>query len=153
MAQMLKRQRPPRNGAPAHKMRIPTTIDNRARLSATEGGFGDGFSCRIFPSEGVLGDGPIAPDHKTVGLLFDGAGFCRLAAPNVYHFGRNLNFNTERGLKMLMPILDMLWNDEGQDIAEYAVMLAVILVIVVGTIRLIGSNANSVFSQAASSIQ
>ena len=44
-------------------------------------------------------------------------------------------------------------NDQGQDIAEYAVMLAVILVIVVGTIRLIGSNANTVFSQAASSIQ
>ena len=43
--------------------------------------------------------------------------------------------------------------DHGQDIAEYAVMLAVILVIVVGTIRLIGSNANTVFSQAASSIQ
>ena len=40
-----------------------------------------------------------------------------------------------------------------QDIAEYAVMLAVILVIVVGTIRLIGSNANTVFSQVASSIQ
>jgi Flp pilus assembly pilin Flp len=47
-----------------------------------------------------------------------------------------------------------LWTyDQGQDIAEYAVMLAVILVIVVGTIRLIGSNANTVFSQAASSIQ
>lgn len=47
-----------------------------------------------------------------------------------------------------------LWTDEdGQDIAEYAVMLAVILVIVVGTIRLIGSNANNVFSSAASSIQ
>ena len=47
-----------------------------------------------------------------------------------------------------------LWsNEQGQDIAEYAVMLAVILVIVVGTIRLIGSNANNVFSQAASSIQ
>jgi Flp pilus assembly pilin Flp len=46
------------------------------------------------------------------------------------------------------------WSDDkGQDIAEYAVMLAVILVIVVGTIRLIGSNANTVFSQAASSIQ
>jgi Flp pilus assembly pilin Flp len=44
-------------------------------------------------------------------------------------------------------------NDEGQDIAEYAVMLAVILVIVVGTIRLIGSNANNVFSQAASAVQ
>ena len=50
--------------------------------------------------------------------------------------------------------LYQLWtNDEGQDIAEYAVMLAVILVIVVGTIRLIGSNSNTVFSQAASSIQ
>jgi len=47
-----------------------------------------------------------------------------------------------------------LWaSEQGQDIAEYAVMLAVILVIVVGTIRLIGSNANTVFSQAASSIQ
>jgi len=49
---------------------------------------------------------------------------------------------------------NLLWrNDEGQDIAEYAVMLAVILVIVVGTIRLIGSNANNVFSSVASSIQ
>jgi Flp pilus assembly pilin Flp len=47
-----------------------------------------------------------------------------------------------------------LWNDEsGQDIAEYAVMLAVILVIVVGTIRLIGGNANNVFSSVASSVQ
>jgi len=46
------------------------------------------------------------------------------------------------------------WKDErGQDIAEYAVMLAVILVIVVGTIRLIGSNANNVFSQVGSAIQ
>ena len=44
------------------------------------------------------------------------------------------------------------WEDEGQDIAEYAVMLAVILVLVVGTIRLIGGNANNVFSSAASSI-
>ncbi len=47
-----------------------------------------------------------------------------------------------------------LWrNEEGQDIAEYAVMLAVILVIVVGTIRLIGTNSNNVFSSVASSIQ
>jgi Flp pilus assembly pilin Flp len=50
--------------------------------------------------------------------------------------------------------LQQLWNDErGQDIAEYAVMLAVILVIVVGTIRLIGSNANNVFSNVGSSLQ
>jgi Flp pilus assembly pilin Flp len=50
-------------------------------------------------------------------------------------------------------LLQQLWSDErGQDVAEYAVMLAVVLVIVVGTIRLIGSNANNVFSSVASSI-
>ena len=47
-----------------------------------------------------------------------------------------------------------LWSDEqGQDIAEYSVMLAVILVIVVGTVHLIGSNASNVFSQVGSAIQ
>jgi Flp pilus assembly pilin Flp len=51
-------------------------------------------------------------------------------------------------------VLKSLWSDEqGQDIAEYSVMLAVILVIVVGTIRLIGSNAGNVFSQVGSSLQ
>src|SRR5258705_491248 len=43
-------------------------------------------------------------------------------------------------------------NEDGQDIAEYAVMLAVILVLVVGTIRLVGSNANNVFSSVSSSV-
>jgi Flp pilus assembly pilin Flp len=53
-----------------------------------------------------------------------------------------------------MELVRRLWRDQqGQDIAEYAVMLAVILVIVVGTVRLIGSNANNVFSSVASSIQ
>ncbi|HEY6937655.1 MAG TPA: hypothetical protein VI424_10915 [Terriglobales bacterium] len=53
----------------------------------------------------------------------------------------------------MKELLQNMWsNDEGQDIAEYAVMLAVILVIVVGTIRLIGSQANNVFSQTASAI-
>jgi Flp pilus assembly pilin Flp len=53
-----------------------------------------------------------------------------------------------------MELVRKLWCDQqGQDIAEYAVMLAVILVIVVGTVRLIGSNANNVFSSVASSIQ
>jgi Flp pilus assembly pilin Flp len=51
-------------------------------------------------------------------------------------------------------LIRTLWlNEEGQDIAEYAVMLAVILVIVVGTVRLVGSNANNVFSQVGSAIQ
>ena len=54
----------------------------------------------------------------------------------------------------MAKLLQQLWSDDrGQDIAEYAVMLAVILVIVVGTVRLIGSNANNVFSQVSSSIQ
>jgi len=54
----------------------------------------------------------------------------------------------------MTALVGRLWTeDRGQDIAEYAVMLAVILVIVVGTIRLVGSNANNVFSSAASSIQ
>jgi Flp pilus assembly pilin Flp len=58
------------------------------------------------------------------------------------------------GGRKSMDHLRRLWREEeGQDIAEYAVMLAVILVIVVGTIRLIGSNANNVFSNVASSIQ
>jgi Flp pilus assembly pilin Flp len=54
----------------------------------------------------------------------------------------------------MSEFIHRLWlEDEGQDIAEYAVMLAVILVLVVGTVRLIGSNANNVFSATASSIQ
>ena len=53
----------------------------------------------------------------------------------------------------MVQILRNLWQDEqGQDIAEYAVMLAVILVLVIGTVRLIGGNANNAFSQVASSL-
>ena len=53
----------------------------------------------------------------------------------------------------MVQSLPTLWSEEtGQDIAEYAVMLAVILVIVVGTLRLIGGNANNLFSSVASSI-
>jgi Flp pilus assembly pilin Flp len=53
----------------------------------------------------------------------------------------------------LLAMLQRLWlDDTGQDIAEYAVMLAVILVIVVATVKLIGGKSNNVFSQVASSI-
>ena len=54
---------------------------------------------------------------------------------------------------MVSSISQFWCEDDGQDIAEYAVMLAVILVLVVGTIRLIGSNANTAFSEVASSVQ
>ncbi len=54
----------------------------------------------------------------------------------------------------MRSLIERIWfEDQGQDIAEYAVMLAVILVLVVGTIRLVGTNANNVFSNVASSVQ
>jgi Flp pilus assembly pilin Flp len=54
----------------------------------------------------------------------------------------------------MKKFVQFIWsNQDGQDIAEYSVMLAVILVIVVGTIRLVGSNANNVFSSVASSVK
>jgi Flp pilus assembly pilin Flp len=58
------------------------------------------------------------------------------------------------GIKGALDCIRKLWRDDaGQDIAEYAVMLAVILIIVIGTVKLIGTNANSTFSNVASSIQ
>lgn len=54
----------------------------------------------------------------------------------------------------MLQFLQSVWSDEqGQDIAEYAVMLAVILVLVIGTVRLIGANANNAFSNVANSMQ
>jgi Flp pilus assembly pilin Flp len=65
----------------------------------------------------------------------------------------NSTSKERKEISMSSP-LPQLWRDDvGQDIAEYAVMLAVILVIVVGTIRLVGTNANNVFSSVASSVQ
>lgn len=58
------------------------------------------------------------------------------------------------GRKPMSAMIRRLWlEDAAQDIAEYAVMLAVILVLVVGTVRLIGSNANTAFSNVGSTLQ
>jgi Flp pilus assembly pilin Flp len=47
-----------------------------------------------------------------------------------------------------------LWaREEGQDVAEYAIMLALILVLVLGTVRLVGEKANNAFSRAAGEVQ
>jgi Flp pilus assembly pilin Flp len=52
-----------------------------------------------------------------------------------------------------MNLFRKLWNDDqGQDVAEYAVMLAVILIIVIGTVKLIGGKSNNVFSEVASAL-
>ena len=66
------------------------------------------------------------------------------------------NTHNSTGLlsRKAFEIIARLGRDErGQDIAEYAVMLAVILIIVIGTVKLIGTNANSTFSNVASSVQ
>ena len=57
------------------------------------------------------------------------------------------------GSPMRQLLKSAFWNSEGQDVAEYAIMLAVILVIVMGMVRMIGANASNTFSQVASSIQ
>ena len=57
-------------------------------------------------------------------------------------------------LTVAVKYFSNLWLQEGgQDIAEYAIMLGVILAIVVATVQLIGSSANNVFSSVASSLQ
>lgn len=57
-------------------------------------------------------------------------------------------------MNQVRSILFSFVQDEvGQDIAEYAVMLAVILIIVIGTVKLIGGNANNTFSSVASTLQ
>jgi Flp pilus assembly pilin Flp len=81
------------------------------------------------------------------------AAHCGIMSPPILGLlsGGNRRIGVEESM---VQFVRKLWvEDAGQDIAEYAVMLAVILVLVVGTIRLIGSNANNVFSNTASSIQ
>jgi Flp pilus assembly pilin Flp len=57
-------------------------------------------------------------------------------------------------MKTTTVVLKGLWSDQrGQDVAEYGFILAVILVLVVGTVRLVGSNANNVFSSVSSSVR
>lgn len=78
-------------------------------------------------------------------------GTARFRSRSRFRFGQGID---GREGETVTDFLSKIWSDEeGQDIAEYAVMLAVILVIVVGTVRLIGANANNTFSSVASSIQ
>jgi len=45
-----------------------------------------------------------------------------------------------------------LWSQEGQDVAEYALILAVVVLLVVVTVRLIGTSSTNTFSAVGSSI-
>jgi Flp pilus assembly pilin Flp len=51
----------------------------------------------------------------------------------------------------MTQLLRRLWfDDTAQDVAEYAVMLAVVLTVTLLTIRLIGQNSSNTFSQIGS---
>ncbi len=53
----------------------------------------------------------------------------------------------------MLQMLYGIWNDDaGQDIAEYALMLAVVLLLVLGAVQAIGKNANTIFSSAAAQL-
>jgi len=56
---------------------------------------------------------------------------------------------------MPMPVwLSQLWfDDQAQDVAEYAIMLTIAIVLVAGTVRLLGAHADNVFSSVGSAIQ
>ena len=54
----------------------------------------------------------------------------------------------------MKTLLYGLWsNDAGQDVAEYALLLAVLLVVVAGTIATIGTNANTIFTNAGNALK
>jgi Flp pilus assembly pilin Flp len=53
----------------------------------------------------------------------------------------------------MLQFLWKVWNDDkGQDIAEYALMLTVILLIVAATVQTIGTNAEGIFSNVANKL-
>ena len=59
------------------------------------------------------------------------------------------NFNLEDA----MNVLRKMWSDDqGQDVAEYALMLAVILVVVVASVKAIGTAANTVFTNTSNAL-
>ena len=53
---------------------------------------------------------------------------------------------------MLQYLLNLLPNDEGQDLAEYALLVALIALIVVGAVSTLGTNIEAVFNDIASEL-
>ena len=50
-------------------------------------------------------------------------------------------------------VLQVLWcNQQGQDIAEYAVMLALIIIVCLAAIASVGTKTNTTFTNVAASI-
>lgn len=84
-----------------------------------------------------------------------GRGYLRTATFRPFSFGPFLQTITTIRMERVsrQHLKNLCWNTQGQDVAEYAIMLAVVLVIVMGMVRMIGTNASTVFSQVGSAIQ
>ena len=65
----------------------------------------------------------------------------------------NVNIKQLLKRRLVLSHLMMLRSEKGQGIAEYAIMLAVILVVLMSAVRLIGANASNIFSKVGSAIQ
>jgi Flp pilus assembly pilin Flp len=59
---------------------------------------------------------------------------------------------SRKGESMLQVVQNLFADDRGQDIAEYALMLTVILLIVVSAVAAIGANANTMFNATATKL-
>ena len=54
--------------------------------------------------------------------------------------------------RFLAPAIDFIKKEDGPTAVEYAVMLALIIVVCLASIKLIGTNANSTFNKVAQSL-
>ncbi len=54
--------------------------------------------------------------------------------------------------KFAEQVVEFLKREDGPTAVEYAVMLALIIVVCVGTIGTLGSNANNTFNQVATTV-
>jgi len=53
---------------------------------------------------------------------------------------------------LFQAVIQRLSSELGQDVAEYAIMVAVIAILVVSAVRLLGANSTHIFSTVGSSI-
>ncbi|HEY7472017.1 MAG TPA: Flp family type IVb pilin [Gemmatimonadota bacterium] len=54
---------------------------------------------------------------------------------------------------MLLNLWNALWSDEsGQDLAEYALLIALIAIVVIAAVTLLGGNISTVFNNIAGAL-
>lgn len=54
---------------------------------------------------------------------------------------------------MLLNLWNAVWSDEsGQDLAEYALLIALIAIVVIAAVTLLGGNINTVFTNIAGAL-